>query len=289
MPVVLPAFSTLVTDARYCHVRQVRKSSGVLAACAGVERCRPDYHVRRSGFECMGLEFVASGGGAVTLDRRRSVLGPGTAFLYGPGIPHEIATLPSRPMVKYFVDFYGAGTESFLRRLGLSTGQLRQVVEVAAVQALFEGLLADGQRGGERVGEIADAYLRLILHKVAETPAGAPVSLHAGYSSWRRCEAVLEADFRSLKGLGELSARTGLHQSHLCRLYKQFGRGSPHAELTRRKMNHAAMLLVTSNLLVKEVAAQVGYDDPLHFSRVFRRQFGRSPLEFRQAESRAGH
>ena len=45
-------------------------------------------------------------------------------------------------------------------------------------------------------------------------------------------------------------------------------------------MNHAAELLTHNNQMVKEVANQVGFDDPYYFSRTFKQFFGVSPKQF---------
>jgi AraC-like DNA-binding protein len=52
--------------------------------------------------------------------------------------------------------------------------------------------------------------------------------------------------------------------------------------LKHYKMNAAAKLLLEGNLLVKEVAAEIGFDDPLHFSQSFKSFFGIAPRNFAQ-------
>jgi AraC-like DNA-binding protein len=56
---------------------------------------------------------------------------------------------------------------------------------------------------------------------------------------------------------------------------------SPHQRLLRAKMNHAASRLRQPGVLVKDVAAEMGFSDPFHFSRAFRRCFHVSPAKFR--------
>jgi AraC-like DNA-binding protein len=45
-------------------------------------------------------------------------------------------------------------------------------------------------------------------------------------------------------------------------------------------MNHAAELILRGNLPVKVAGAQVGFDDPYHFSRCFKRVHGVAPNSF---------
>ena len=60
-----------------------------------------------------------------------------------------------------------------------------------------------------------------------------------------------------------------------------FGRTFP--ELTRSiKMREAAARLSATVLPVGEVAALVGYEDPNYFSRLFAREFGMPPREYRR-------
>ena len=283
----LPALSPLVVDARYCHISPLRRGgAGPSVACAGVERCLPHFEVNRSDFPLLALEFVAEGAGSVEFNGHRHVLGPGHAFLYGPRIAHHIRTDPKKPMRKYFVDFVGSDARRMLNRLGLRTGEVRRVGEPNAARFLFDELIREGQRSGPRSAVIADSYLRLLLYKTAEIPATGDAAQSAAFATWQRCQQVMDDQFRTLKGLQELSRAAGVNASHLCRLFKRFGQGSPHAELSRRKMNHAASLLITTPELVKTIAQRVGYEDPLHFSRVFRRHFGRSPLDYQRTTRR---
>jgi len=284
---VLPDFSRLVTHTRYCHVRPLTsRLAGPSVACAGDERCLPQYRVNRPGFACWGLEFVVDGEGVLILSGKRYRLQAGHAFLYGPGIPHEIETDPRRPLRKYFVDFFGQNAGGFMARMELRAGELRRVAEPTLAQFLFDQLIVEGAKLTHESKDAADAYLRLLLYKMAEIPAPEAVAQSLAFSTWERCRRVLDDQFSKIKGLNELSRATRVNASHLCRLFQRYGRTTPHAELTRRKINHAASLLLTTSEMIKGIATQVGYEDPLHFSRVFHRHFGCSPAEFRRAEAR---
>lgn len=50
----------------------------------------------------------------------------------------------------------------------------------------------------------------------------------------------------------------------------------------RLKMNVAAVRLHAPGTLVKQVAAELGFSDPFHFSRAFKSIFGLSPEAFRR-------
>ena len=52
--------------------------------------------------------------------------------------------------------------------------------------------------------------------------------------------------------------------------------------ITSIRITNAQMLLETTNYAVNEIARIVGYDNPLYFSRLFHKQKGCSPSEYRK-------
>lgn len=69
--------------------------------------------------------------------------------------------------------------------------------------------------------------------------------------------------------------------SHYSTLFKQKTGLSPIDYFIRLKIQNACQLLNKSNLIVKEIAQRVGYDDPFYFSRMFKKITGQSPIEYK--------
>ncbi|HEV2982678.1 MAG TPA: helix-turn-helix transcriptional regulator [Solirubrobacteraceae bacterium] len=73
------------------------------------------------------------------------------------------------------------------------------------------------------------------------------------------------------------------------RAYAQFGRQSFHEDLLERRMRAAAALLIEQPAIpVADVARLVGYRQPSHFARAFRRRFGLAPAGFRSVARQNG-
>src|SRR3954470_22047956 len=83
-----------------------------------------------------------------------------------------------------------------------------------------------------------------------------------------------------------LARAVNVSPSYLTRLFReQVGR--PPARFARdARLERAHLLLRTSFLTVKEVMAEVGWNDPSHFCRDFKREFGASPTAVRAAARR---
>jgi AraC-like DNA-binding protein len=79
----------------------------------------------------------------------------------------------------------------------------------------------------------------------------------------------------------ELAAEAGVTTSYFFYAFKRRTGCTPKDYFTRLRMQLACQLLENNRLNVKEVAGQLGYDDPLYFSRVFKSVNGIAPTNYR--------
>jgi AraC family transcriptional regulator len=105
-----------------------------------------------------------------------------------------------------------------------------------------------------------------------------------GLAPWqvRRVCDYIDADLHADPGLSELASLIGLSTEHFCRAFKASTGMPPHAWLVARRIECARQLLERTTLPVEEIAARVGYAEPSHLARMFRRAHGLSPTQYRR-------
>src|SRR3954471_16944838 len=81
--------------------------------------------------------------------------------------------------------------------------------------------------------------------------------------------------------VADLAARVNLSPSRFRALFVKQTTMAPAVYLQRLRLRRARLLIERTFLNVKEVMALVGYNDPSHFARDFRRQHGAPPSSFR--------
>jgi transcriptional regulator GlxA family with amidase domain len=81
--------------------------------------------------------------------------------------------------------------------------------------------------------------------------------------------------------VGRLAGLVNLSESRFRSLFTRQTQLAPAQYLQRLRLRRARLLLARTFLSVKEVMALVGYNDPSHFARDFRRQHGAPPTSFR--------
>ncbi|MGV3573943.1 MAG: helix-turn-helix domain-containing protein [Devosia sp.] len=133
----------------------------------------------------------------------------------------------------------------------------------AAMRALLTLLLVAltrAQREGRPQGEVAD---RALLHAKA-------------------FRTLVDHQFRQSRKIGDYAGQLGISQTHLNRVSREVLGASALEVIERRIALEARRMLLFSSLSIKEIGAELGYEDPAYFSRVLTRVLGMSPAVFRK-------
>lgn len=82
--------------------------------------------------------------------------------------------------------------------------------------------------------------------------------------------------------LDALSRISCMSKDHFIRKFRKEVGETPNVYITRRKMERAELLLLTTNMPVKEIAYSLGYSESAYFCRVFTKLVGLSPTSYRE-------
>jgi two-component system, response regulator YesN len=118
------------------------------------------------------------------------------------------------------------------------------------------------------------------------------ISAEASQSPGQIAEIVQEyirRNYADPVDFSEIANRYGFSGSYLARIFHIRLGVSPQRYLIDYRILIAKQLLADTELLVREVGARVGYDDPFHFCKVFKQCAGMSPSEFRRKHTIAGY
>jgi two-component system, response regulator YesN len=104
----------------------------------------------------------------------------------------------------------------------------------------------------------------------------------------KEAEAYLRRHYTESISGEQLSKKIGIVPSYLSKLFKKHTGFSPPEFIIKLRMEHACELLDQSDdVLIKDVARIVGYEDPNHFSRTFHKVCGYWPSEHRRHSGEA--
>lgn len=276
-------FSHQVVSAHRFHLRASRQAGqGFRVVSGGLERCRSDYDINRTGFSHPILEYVAAGAGHLVMEGKKYDLAPGMAFTYGRGLPHRITTDPDQPLVKYFMVLAGTRVRGALSSHGLAPGAVVRVAQPDRVRLVFDDLIgfALGDRQDREAACAQTAHYLLLKIADLVVPAG-PRAARA-FATYERCRAYIEQQTGQTE-IRAVAKACHVDTAYLCRLFQRFGRERPFHYVQHLRLNRAAALLQTTDRLVKDIADELGFADAANFTRAFRRWYGVPPQALRKS------
>lgn len=232
---------------------------------------RHDYHILYMAAGCCHLDY----------EGETYLLKQGDFALYAPGQAQKYVFYCRDESSYHWVHFKGTGVLDLLAALGIHSGVYR-AKESERVRSLFSQLFREFhlKRAGYR--PFSASLLSLLLCALARTQEAGD-----GIEQERRREiydiaAAISEDPATAQAIDSYAAGMRLSRDRFVHLFKDVMGIPPHRYVQEAKLSLARRLLRESNLPITEIADALGYDDPLYFSRLFRREVGLSPRDYRK-------
>lgn len=146
-------------------------------------------------------------------------------------------------------------------------------------------LIEEADQPGRRHDLAMRAHIALLLLALDRARTPAPQVGGAADPARRHAEAfhgLVEQWFRRTRSVPEYAAAMGISPTHLHRICRDQLGATALSVIERRVALEARRQLLFSTLSVKQIGAELGYDDPAYFTRVFTRMEGLSPDHFRK-------
>ncbi|MCX7774195.1 MAG: AraC family transcriptional regulator [Clostridia bacterium] len=250
----------------------------------GFEECAPGHAWGPGVRDHYIVHLILSGKGSFSTNGETMLLSEGQGFLVAPGqiVRYEADSL--HPWTYTWAGFHGLKAEAFLKKAGLSSHcpvfsyggdeQLRT--------ALGDLVLAAKDPNSSELTLTGRLYLflaNLIKNQRQSGTAALP-----GYTSDRyvmKAIEYIEKNYSAALSVSELAKSLKIDRSYLSALFTRHLKVSPQEFIIQYRMDKAAELLKNPLLSIGDVARSVGYEDPLQFSKTFRKTKGESPRRYR--------
>ena len=235
--------------------------------------------------------MIAHGGGRGTFDGTSWSLSNGNVanlpagcihgFSFTPGTEGWVVTIPAEVLDEGLAE--GEGLRPLLARPLVVDGTEEILATIQAIFTAFDGrAFARAHELRARVALLAGLVARAI--SIAAPAGDAPTET----GLQRRFETLVDAHYARHLPVSAYAARLGVTPTHLTRVMRAATGRPATAVVQERIIREARRNLAYSNLAISQIAYRLGYEDPAHFSRVFRRATGLSPTDFRKKTEAAG-
>lgn len=232
------------------------------------------------------FSYTLSGEGRFKINDKVIPLLPGTAFLQNHFDARNAYYYPengTEPWHFIWISFFSPAVENMVREITDRYGQIYQLPpESHLIRTLFS------YENSESSLRFITPFegMRLVMNILADLGEYAASEQNRQQTPSRLIRQVKEymhSNLDKIISIESIAEEYAVSREHLSRLfYAQTGE-SPSAYLTKRRMEQACRLLISSELSCKEIAAMTGYESAASFSRTFKRLVKMTPGEIRTA------
>ena len=205
----------------------------------------------------------------------------GSLVLYRPWEGQQYTHVAAERTEVYWLHFTGCGVPELLRRARLDA-RVTALGCLPEVREQYGLLIRELQLKSFQYDMYCNAHMMMLF----STLSRARMQRENADCAHRHKQLSGVIEQMHLRCQEELSVadfarQCGLSDYHFIHLFKEFTGFSPHAYLTRLRLDRAKDLMVSTTMNISEIAFAVGYANPLYFSRLFRSHTGLSPSQFR--------
>jgi AraC-like DNA-binding protein len=224
----------------------------------------------------------------------------GDVLLVPAGEPHRMLEMRSLEYwgLAFCVPCFAAdGAASLLEPFERVRDGAAAVVQIASarhayLEALFRELEDVGRepRGpSDTLGAVQKSLLTLILAEVDRAARSSGARRGAGGGVVVDALRFIERNCLGRLTLDEVAAAVGRSPTYVTTALTRATGRSAVQWIVSGRMAEARRLLLHSDEMVDVIAERVGYADPTHFIRMFRREHGATPAAWRAARTRGLH
>ena len=177
-----------------------------------------------------------------------------------------------------------SGHDVTFNEMGYLTDSLSCMLSLHLLKELKASMHVDASH----VHHMAISLMSYLKKKYLEFKVKEQLRFKGGISGFRLKkieEYVLSSVSRAVH-VAELAEIAGTSIFYFVRMFKQSTGETPYQFISRLKINKAKELLTNTSMKIIEVGYEVGFDDPGHFARAFKKQQGITPSGFRKLLSK---
>lgn len=227
--------------------------------------------------------YIASGKAHFYFHGKEEVISAGNMVLYRPKEEQRYYYYGVDQTEVYWVHFTGNNVKNILRKYGIADDV--HVIHTGTsleYKRLFLLMIQELKLCKEDYEEMLVSYLReflIMIHRVIlSKPRGKSFFL------MNEIDAAVQyfhANYHKAISIEDYAASHNMSTSWFIRNFKEYTNATPAQYILSLRISNARTLLETTAYNVSEISNIIGYENPLYFSRIFKKQCGMSPSEFR--------
>lgn len=241
--------------------------------------------------QCVEILSISQGVGIALMEHQQYTVKPGRIFIFPPGKLHKVYVEQDARNIYHrtTVHFNGPQIEQYLRdfprqqmllRQLCGQGEKARVFDVDNEQPVIETLLRRFEELVKSktfsISDSAFLVMQLISLLPYQEQATGLNTFSVSIIRW------IDKHFHQHCSLEDIANEMGCSRGHASRRFHEETGGTIQEYLMMRRIRQACELLLHTSSSVREIAEQVGFSEYAWFITCFRKNMGKTPLQYRK-------
>ncbi|MCL7752399.1 helix-turn-helix domain-containing protein [Polaribacter sp. Z022] len=252
--------------------------------------CTIDHSVQQNAYS---IYWIQEGTGTYNIDFESYTFNDNVLFFLSPG---QVFTVDSEQIktaykLTFVRDFYCIQThDAEVACNGILFNNIYETPfvkpcqkETAKLNFILESLIEEFQQNETAQYDMLQAYLKqFIINAVRVKKENHIIKEDTETRLFKDFSLLVEQNFRTLHSVSDYAKRLALSPKSITKHFQKLGAKTPSDFIKSRILLEAKRLLIYTDKTVKEIAFELGFNDPAYFTRFFTKAISKSPLQFKK-------
>ncbi|AQS94470.1 AraC family transcriptional regulator [Polaribacter sp. BM10] len=252
--------------------------------------CTIDHSVQQNAYT---IYWIQEGSGTYNIDFKQYQFDDNVLFFLSPG---QVFTVDSEQIktaykLTFVKDFYCIQThDAEVACNGILFNNIYETPFVKPCKKdtykldfILTSLLEEFQQNETAQYDMLQAYLKqFIISAVRVKKENHVVKEDVETRLFKDFSLLVEQNYKTLHSVTDYAKRLGLSPKSITKHFQKAGTTSPSEFIKNRILLEAKRLLIYTDKTVKEIAFELGFNDPAYFTRFFTKAISKSPLQFKK-------
>jgi AraC-like DNA-binding protein len=266
------------------------KDTFSLSTVAFDKACAIDHNEQVNAYS---IYWIQEGKGTYTIDFEQYTFDDNVLFFLSPG---QVFTVDSEEIktaykLTFLRDFYCIQTHD--KEVACNGILFNNIYETPFVKPcekdtkklnfILESLIEEFQQEEIAQYDMLQSFLKqFIIHAVRVKKENHIIKEDTETRLFKDFSLLVELNFKKLHSVSDYANRLGVSPKSITKHFQKLGRKTPSDFIKNRILLEAKRLLIYTDKTVKEIAFELGFNDPAYFTRFFTKATQKSPLQFKK-------
>ena len=139
------------------------------------------------------------------------------------------------------------------------------------------------------MGNILDHYFKILIETAGSNAVQRFITENSSSSIVEKIHSYVTMRYRFNITPGKICDELYLNNAYVSRLFKKETGSTLTEFVNRKRIEHALLLLNTTNMQIQIIAQHCGISDVNYFTKLFKKQIGKTPKEYRESLRSISH